>query len=47
VDYPSQEELREIVKTTTARGFEEPQPVLTGQDVLAMRDYLRCRRRRG
>jgi len=41
VDYPADSELQDIIKTTTARGFEEPQPVLTGQDILEMRRIVR------
>ncbi len=41
VDYPTSSELRDIIKATTAGGFEEPQPVLTGEEVLAMRAIVR------
>ncbi len=41
VDYPKDDELKAIVKTTTSRGLGEPQAVLTGQDVLEMRRLVR------
>ena len=41
VDYPKAGELKDIIKVTTAGGSEEPQPVLSGKDVLAMRDIVR------
>jgi MoxR-like ATPase len=41
VDYPTDAEFKEIVRTTTARGFDEPQAVLTGGDVLDMRALVR------
>ena len=41
VDYPSDAEFKEIVKTTTAGGFEVPQPVLSGAEVLEVRQLIR------
>ena len=41
VDYPTDAEFKEIVKTTTARGFEEPEAVLSGKDILQMRQLVR------
>ena len=41
VDYPSKEDLKEIIKTTTVGTVAEPQPVLGGQDVLRMREAVR------
>ena len=41
VDYPSDEDLKQIIKTTTAGGFEEPEPVLDGPAVLELRRAVR------
>jgi len=41
VDYPSDEDLKEIIKTTTAGGFETPEPVLDGPAVLRLREAVR------
>jgi MoxR-like ATPase len=41
VDYPTDQEFKQIIKATTASGFEEPQPTLTGAEVLAMRRLVR------
>ena len=41
VDYPNDQELKQIIKATTASGFEEPLPVLSGEEVLAMRRVVR------
>ena len=41
VDYPTDSEFKEIVKTTTAGGFEEPEAVLAGKDILQMRQLVR------
>ncbi len=41
VDYPTAAELKDIIKVTTAAGFEEPQPVLSGEEVLDMRRIVR------
>ena len=41
VDYPADHELKEIIRTSTAGGFEEPQAVMAGQDVLEMRRLVR------
>jgi len=40
VDYPKDDELKEIIRITTSRGFEEPQPVLDGADVLRLRELV-------
>jgi MoxR-like ATPase len=41
VDYPSDAELKTIIKTTTAGALPTPEAVLTGQDVLALRAAVR------
>jgi len=41
VDYPSRDEERLIVKTTTAELRAEPHPVLSGQDVLNLQRIVR------
>jgi MoxR-like ATPase len=41
VDYPTDVELKQIIKTTTAKGFEEPQPALTAAQVLELRQLVR------
>jgi len=41
VDYPTEKELKEIIKVTTAGGLQEPEPVLGGPEVLALRDAVR------
>ncbi|MGD0094465.1 MAG: AAA family ATPase [Planctomycetota bacterium] len=41
VDYPGDEDLKQIIKTTTAGGFEAPLPVLDGPAVLKLRDAVR------
>ena len=41
VDYPSEAELTEIIKTTTAGAFAEPQSVLDGEQVLKLREAVR------
>ena len=41
VDYPSREEERVIAKTTTGAAESEPQPVLSGDDVLALQKIVR------
>ncbi len=41
VDYPSREEEREIVKTTTYDIVDDPQPVLRGSDILAIQKIVR------
>ncbi len=41
VDYPSDGELKEIVRRTTAAGLGTPTPVVSGQDVLALRAAVR------
>jgi len=41
VDYPKASELKQIIKMTTAGKLDEPQPVLTGEEVLAMRAAVR------
>jgi MoxR-like ATPase len=41
VDYPQDEELKEIVRTTTAGGFQEPEAVLDGEGVMKMRSLVR------
>ena len=40
VDYPKDDELKEIVRITTSRGFEEPEPVLDGAGVLRLRELV-------
>ncbi len=41
VNYPSRDEERQIVKTTTADVSGEPEPVLSGEDVLALQRVVR------
>ena len=41
VDYPKDDELKEIIRTTTAGEPEEPLPVLDGAEVLGLRDLVR------
>jgi MoxR-like ATPase len=41
VDYPSDTELKTIIKNTTAGAMPTPEPVLTGPDVLALRAAVR------
>jgi len=41
VNYPSRDEERQIVKTTTTTGGEQPQPVLSGEDLLALQQIVR------
>ena len=41
VDYPKDHELKEIIRATTAGGFEEPEPVLTGADIMRAREMVR------
>ncbi len=41
VDYPTRDEERAIVKTTTTQVTAQPQPVLSGQDVLALQQVVR------
>ncbi|MCH7725159.1 MAG: MoxR family ATPase [Planctomycetes bacterium] len=41
VDYPSEDELQQIIKATTAGAFAEPQPMIDGQQVLKLRDVVR------
>ncbi|MBM4042631.1 MAG: MoxR family ATPase, partial [Planctomycetes bacterium] len=41
VDYPRKEDLKEIIKVTTAGRREEPAAVLDAADVLALRDAVR------
>ncbi len=41
VDYPSSDEERTIVKTTTTQTQAELQPVLSGQDILALQQVVR------
>ena len=41
VDYPSLEEERLIARTTTALHEETPQPVLSGEDILALQRVVR------
>ena len=41
VDYPKDDELKEIIKTTTAGEPEEPLPVLDGPEVMGLRDMVR------
>jgi len=41
VDYPGDADLKEIIKTTTAGGFETPRPVLDGPAVLRLRQAVR------
>ena len=41
VNYPSRDEERQIVKTTTATGGEQPQAVLSAEDLLALQQIVR------
>jgi MoxR-like ATPase len=41
VDYPSAEEERRIMKMATSPAGGQPQPVLTGEDVLRLQDIVR------
>jgi len=41
VDYPKEHELKQIIKATTAGAMQEPQPVLTGKEVMAIRQLVR------
>ena len=41
VDYPSRDELKEIIETTTVGTIAEPDPVLDGEDVLKLREAVR------
>ena len=41
VDYPSRDELKEIIKATTVGAMAEPDPVLSGADVLKLREAVR------
>jgi len=41
VDYPSADEELEIVRRTTARDSEEPQPVLSAEDILRVQQIVR------
>jgi MoxR-like ATPase len=41
VDYPSEQELKQIIQTTTAGALPEPQPVITGADVMNLRKAVR------
>ncbi|NQT85917.1 AAA family ATPase, partial [bacterium] len=41
VDYPKDHELKEIIRATTAGGFEEPEPVLAGADIIRVRKMVR------
>ena len=41
VNYPSRDEERQIVKATTTTGSEEPQPVLSSEDILALQQIVR------
>ncbi|MBI5722487.1 MAG: MoxR family ATPase [Planctomycetes bacterium] len=41
VDYPTRDEERQIVKTTTAEQHGEAQPVLGGEDVVALQKIVR------
>ncbi len=41
VDYPSDLELHQIIKSTTAGGLPTPESVLSGQDVLELRKAVR------
>jgi MoxR-like ATPase len=41
VDYPKDNELKEIIKTTTAGAPEEPNPVLDGPEVMGLRSLVR------
>ncbi len=41
VDYPKDDELKEIVRASTAGGFEEPEAVLDGAEVMQLRKVVR------
>jgi len=41
LDYPKFDELKEIVKQTTAGGLGDPNPVLNGEDVMTFRQIVR------
>ena len=41
VDYPSGQELKQIIKTTTSGAVSEPQPVISGAEVMGMRKAVR------
>ena len=41
VDYPSDSELHQIIKNTTAGGLPTPESVLSGEDVIALRKAVR------
>ncbi len=41
VDYPTAEEFKDIVRSTTAGGLAEPEPVINGEDVLRLRRAVR------
>ena len=41
VDYPSRDEERKIVKTTTMEMAAQPEPVLGGEDILALQTIIR------
>jgi len=41
VDYPTRDEERMVVKVTTTETKAEPQPVLAGQDILALQQVVR------
>ena len=41
VDYPTGDELKQIIRTTTAGAIGEPRPVLDGPQVLRLRDAVR------
>ncbi len=41
IDYPSEEEELEIVRRTTARDSDEPQPVLSAEDILKLQQLVR------
>ncbi len=40
VDYPSRDELKEIVKTTTSGSFGTPESVVTADEVMKLRDVV-------
>ncbi len=41
LDYPKFDELKEIVRRTTGGGLGEPNPVITGENVMKYRDIVR------
>ncbi len=41
VDYPSRDEERRIVKSTTSETLQQPEPVLSGEDILALQRVVR------